>query len=379
MPLFARRYDTSTPVAFEIAQGRLLRCEPLREADAAATLPWLTPGWVDLQVNGYGGVEFSSPDLTVEKVRAVVTQMRAQGAVRFLPTVTTQAAEVILAALRTIATACDTDSFIARHAVGIHLEGPYISAADGPRGAHRREFCRPPDWSEFEQFQQASGNRIRLVTLSPEYAESIEFIRRAKQAGVVVSIGHTQATGDQIQAAVDAGAALSTHLGNGSHGVLRRHPNYLWDQLAADRLAASFIADGHHLPPEVVQTFVRAKGIERCILVSDLSGMAGLPPGHYQTDLCELDLLADGRLVLAGQDQLLAGASQPLSVGIENVMRFAAVDFQSAIAMASLHPARLLGLACPTFTPGEPADYLLVRRGEAATGARIQIEAILDG
>jgi len=158
---------------------------------------------------------------------------------------------------------------------------------------------------------------------------------------------------------VDAGARLSTHLGNGAHRQLRRHPNYLWDQLAEDRLWASLIVDGHHLPDEVVKSFVRAKTPERCILVSDVSGLAGLPPGVYQTELCQLEILADGRLVIAGQDQLLAGASLPLGVGVASVMKFAGVNLAVAITMASTRPAELIGYQPGGLRPGDHADLVL--------------------
>jgi N-acetylglucosamine-6-phosphate deacetylase len=185
---------------------------------------------------------------------------------------------------------------------------------------------------------------------------------------VVISIGHTAATGEQIRAAVDAGARLSTHLGNGAHRTLRRHPNYLWDQMAEDRLSASIIADGHHLPPEVVKTIVRAKTPARTILVSDESGLAGLPPGRYQSSGCELEILADGRLVIAGQDQLLAGASQPIGVGVVNVMRFAGVDLATAVEMATSNPLSLLGRSTPSLRPGDPADLVLFDLATNVTG-----------
>src|SRR5262249_45626178 len=143
------------------------------------------------------------------------------------------------------------------------------------------------------------------------------------------------------------------------------HPNYLWDQLADDRLMASLIVDGHHLPREVVQTFVRAKGASRCILVSDLSGLAGLPVGRYATQLCDLEILPDGRLVIAGQDQLLAGASLPIGAGIANVMAFAGVDLPAAVHMATSQPAALLGLPRLDLEPGSPADLTLFRMSVA--------------
>jgi N-acetylglucosamine-6-phosphate deacetylase len=209
------------------------------------------------------------------------------------------------------------------------------------------------------------------------------FIRRVVQSGVIVAIGHTSANSDQIRAAVDAGARLSTHLGNGAHPMLPRHPNYIWDQLADDRLMASLIVDGHHLPPAVVKSLVRAKTPERCILISDISGLAGLPPGFHQANHGDVEILPDGRLVVAGQRQILAGASLPIGAGVANVMAFAGVSLADAVRMAVHHPAELLGLPPGGFRPGDPADLVqfdLAEPSHPSGPPRLEIRAtILDG
>jgi N-acetylglucosamine-6-phosphate deacetylase len=332
---------------------------------------------VDIQVNGYGGQEFSSHDLTPEAVRRIVREHYRFGVTRLCPTLTTQGVDVLTHALGAIARACDKYADVSRAVVGIHLEGPFISPEDGPRGAHPAEHCRPPDWNLFTRLQDAAGRRIALITLSPEYDEAPAFIARAVESGVVVAIGHTGATSDQIRRAVDAGARLSTHLGNGAHRMLCRHPNYIWDQLAEDRLHASLIVDGHHLPAEVVRVFVRAKTPERIILVSDVSGLAGLPPGRYPSSGCELEILADGRLVIAGQRQLLAGASRPIGVGVVNVMRMADVDLKTAIAMASSHPLELLGRGIAELAVGQPADLVLFDRDADQAEPSLSVRATL--
>ena len=341
LTLTGRRYDTGDAVAIEVCEGKIAAIAPIEDRQEDG-LAWIAPGFVDLQVNGYGGQEFSSADLTVEKVAAIVRRMAEFGVARFCPTVTTAGFDVLAHAMKTLAAACDADADVARRVLAIHLEGPYISPLDGPRGAHPPAHCRPPNWDEFARLNDAAGGRIRLVTLSPEYENATRFIARAAGEKIVVSIGHTAATSDQIRAAVNAGASMSTHLGNGAHRELPRHPNYLWDQLAEDRLTASLIVDGHHLPAEVVKTFWRAKSAERVVLVSDLSGLAGLPPGRYASELCDLEILDDGRLVIAGQRQLLAGASRPIGDGVANLMAFAGADLRSAVDAASLRPARLL-------------------------------------
>jgi N-acetylglucosamine-6-phosphate deacetylase len=360
MQLIGRRYDTQELVRVALDQDRVSRVTRVEaSADEARRLPWIAPGLFDIQVNGYDGQEFSSLDLTADKVATIVRRHYAFGVTGICPTLTTQSDAVFLHGVRAIAAACEASSEIERRMVGIHLEGPYMSTEDGPRGAHPREHCRRPDWDEFCRWQEAAGGRVRIMTMSVEFDEAPEFIAKATANGVVISIGHTAASSNQIRAAVDAGARLSTHLGNGAHRTLRRHPNYLWDQLGEDRLSASIIADGHHLPPEVVKTMVRAKTTRRTILVSDESGLAGLPPGRYLSSGCELEILSDGRLVIAGQDQLLAGASRPIGDGIANVMRFAGVSLHEAVDMATRNPAELIGHRPGGLQPGDPADLVL--------------------
>jgi len=212
-----RRYDTGQTVAVHFDGQRITRIEPLAaEPGSAADLPWIAPGLVDLQVNGYHGQEFNDPQLTVAKISKVCRAMEPDGVTSFLPTATTHRSEMLLHTFATLAAACERDEDVAQRVAGFHLEGPYISPQDGPRGAHPREHCRPPDWDEFQRFQAAAGGRIKIITLSPEYDEAPAFIARAAAGGVLVAIGHTAADSEQIRAAVEqcrggvVGAALKT-------------------------------------------------------------------------------------------------------------------------------------------------------------------------
>ena len=363
MQIVGCRHDTGQAVVIDVQGETISRISPFGgdgrlAADRPGDLPWIAPGFVDVQINGYGGQEFSDPGLTEEKVAGINTVLDGWGVTSYCPTVTTQHVGVLAHAMGIIASACRSMPEVARRVAGIHLEGPYLSAEDGPRGAHPVDHCRSHDWDEFQRLQQAADGRIRLLTLSPEFDDSARFIAKVVAGGVVVAIGHTAANSDQIRAAVDAGARLSTHLGNGAHRQLRRHPNYLWDQLAEDRMLASLIVDGHHLPAEVVKTFVRAKTPHRCILVSDVSGLAGLPVGIHETSLGRMEVLDDGRLVIAGQRQLLAGAALPIGAGVANVIRFAGVDLKTAVAMASGRPAELIGCPPCELKVGCPADLV---------------------
>lgn len=372
----ARRYDTLRPVAVEIDRGGIAAIMPVADQPA---LPLVAPGLVDLQINGYGGIEFNDPQLTPDKVRQVALSQDPFGVTSFLATVTTDSHQVLAQSLTTIGRAIGQLPDVAARIAGIHLEGPFISPDDGPRGAHPRQHVRPPDWDEFRRLQDAAGGRIKLLTVSPEYDEAPQFIRQVAASGVLVAIGHTKATSDQLDAAVLAGARMSTHLGNGAHPLIRRHPNYIWDQLADDRLVASLITDGHHLPPAVVKSMIRAKTPERIVLVSDITSMGGMPPGRYQTGLGELEVLASGKLVPAGQPEILAGASLPIHVCVANVMRFAGLDLAAAVAMASTRPATLIGQEWHTLDAGAAANLVLFDLPAPAAPDRLVIRATING
>lgn len=372
----ARRFDTLRPIAVEIVDGRIAS---LRPATDAPNLPLVAPGFVDLQINGYGGVEFNDPQLTVEMVRQAALSQDAFGVTSFLATTTTDSHEVLACSLTTIAQTIEELPEVAARVPGIHLEGPFISPDDGPRGAHPRQHVRPPDWDEYRRLADAARGRIKLLTVSPEYDNAAEFIRRVAQTGVLVAIGHTKATTDQIRAAVDAGTRLSTHLGNGAHPQIRRHPNYIWDQLADDRLTASLITDGHHLPPAVVKAMVRAKTPERIVLVSDVTGMGGMPPGRYQTGLGELEVLPNGKLVPAGNPDILAGASLPIHVCVANIMRYAGVDLATAIRMASTRPAELIGMSGHALEEGAAAKLVLFDMPTTDQPDRLVVRGTVNG
>ena len=311
------------------------------QRDDAASRPMICPGFIDVQVNGWGGVAFNDPALTTEQVEKVTRRLWETGVALYCPTLITDSFEHLAAGMRAIARA-RRESPAGRSILGIHLEGPYLSPEDGPRGAHPLEHVRRPNWDEFRRLQDAADGLICLVTLAPEIDGAIPFIERLVAAGVRVSIGHTAATSADIRAAVAAGACMATHLGNAAHDRLQRHRNYVYDLLAADELWASLIVDGHHLPPELVKIFVRAKRPERTILVSDAMMWAGMPPGRYPFGPIDLEVRYDGFIGVVGQPRL-AGSGLLLAKGLENVVRFAGVSLSQAIDMVTRHPAQMLG------------------------------------
>ena len=264
----------------------------------------------------------------------------------------------MVACFHTVSRALEQQPELARAIPGFHVEGPYLSAEEGPRGANRPEVLRPPSWKEFQKFQDAAGGRIKLVTLAPELPGATRFIEQAVASGIVIALGHTAASAQQIADAVAAGATLSTHLGNGSHAVLPRHANYVQVQLAEDRLKASFIADGHHLPTYVVKNFIRAKGVARSILVTDAVPPAGMPPGIYRYGRVEVEAKPGGLICLPGTPYLF-GAATPLEKCVAHAVAWAGISLADALAMASDHPARLLGLAPRILEKGAPADLIV--------------------
>ena len=243
MQFRARHYRTSQPLDITCEHGKIARIAPTTDAN---DLPWIAPAFCDVQINGCEGISFNSQALTQEQIRHVVATCHKHGIAQLMPTLVTNSREAFEHGFRTIHAACQADAELSRAIVGIHQEGPYIASEDGPRGAHPKQHVRAPDWDEFRRFQDAAGGMIKMLTLAPETPGALTFIEKVAKSGVVVAIGHTGAAPATIRDAVNAGARISTHLGNGSHAVLPRHENYLWEQLAADGLWASMIADSHH-------------------------------------------------------------------------------------------------------------------------------------
>lgn len=352
--IHARHYATGEPLAIATENGRIASVAPSTEKPRS----WVAPAFFDPQINGALGISFNSPTLTPSGVRTVVDECRRHGIGALCPTLITGAFDALRHGFATLSKAIAADADLDRRLPGFHLEGPYLSGEDGPRGAHPKEHIRDPDRDEFRRWQDAAGGRIRMVTVAPERAGAAAFIEWLTAQGVVVAVGHTAATTQQLRDAVAAGARTSTHLGNGAHAVLPRHPNYIWDQLADDSLWASIIPDGHHLPAAVVKCIVRAKGVERTLITSDASSLAGMPPGKYREWGTDLEVLPGGKVVLAGTP-FLAGSGHFTDVCVGNVIRAAGVSLKDAVEMASVRPRQLLGYPVSAIDVGEVADLVV--------------------
>lgn len=326
----------------------------------------LSEAFLDIQVNGFATVDFNRPELTAADLRHATEAMWHHGVTRFFPTLITAPILAMQDTVRTIAEAREQDPVLAHAIPAIHLEGPFISPTDGPRGAHPVGAVRDPDWDLFCRLQESSSGLIRLVTLAPERPGAIELIRRLREAGITVAIGHTDATEAHIDLAVEAGAQLSTHLGNGAHAVLPRHRNYIQKQLATDALMASVIADGHHLPDYFIKNLIRCKGTDRVVLITDAMAAASAPPGNYQVGEVLAEVGPDGYVRLPGTPYL-AGSALTMDRAVENTARFAALPLEETIRLATRQPCRLFPDLGAGVAPGQMADLVVLRAGPPLT------------
>lgn len=297
-----------------------------------------TPGFFDLQVNGFAGVDFNDPNCTDDLINRASSAMRLTGVTRYLVTLITSSYDRFRQCAALFART--DDPAIA----GIHMEGPYISPQDGARGAHPREQVTSASIDDFRRRQEAADGRIVLVTLAPEVPGALELTAYLVRSNTRVAIGHTAANPTEIRAAISAGATLATHLGNGCAQMLPRHPNQIWEQLAADELFASLIVDGHHLPASTVKAMIRAKTAERTILVTDATAAAGCGPGRYMLGETEVELDETGRVAVPGAPNL-AGSALTMSGAIEKTVLFTGLPLNQVLPMASTIPAHYLGMA----------------------------------
>jgi N-acetylglucosamine-6-phosphate deacetylase len=349
-------YMDGKPVSVRIVNGMIDRVDPIQALSGDKEFI-IAPGFIDIQINGYMGIDFADNELSIEGIRTAAKALWSTGVTTFLPTVITNDQERLEKSFEILAGALE-DEEVGVSIPGFHLEGPYISPVKGFRGAHLEKYIRPPDWDEFQRTREAARNRILLITVAPEVTGAIPFIEKCRSAGLVVSLGHHDGTAGEISRAVDAGASISTHLGNGCANMIHRHNNPLWPQLAEDRLTATLIADGFHLNREELISFYRIKGAERTILVSDAVDLAGMPPGEYIRG--ERQVVLTGHVVKYPAENVLAGAATPLSNCVANMIKYTGCGLPEAIRLASTNPARVLGFSnIGEIGEGKRADLIL--------------------
>jgi len=300
-------------------------------------------GYVDLQLNGYGGVDFNGDHLTVEAMHDVCSRLRDEGAAGFLPTVITDDVDAMAARLARIAEVRRADSLAREMILGIHIEGPFISGAAGFVGAHPAAAVRPAALDQMQRLLEAADGLTRIVTLAPEHDRDLRVTRYLADHGITVAAGHCNPSLEQLRAAIDAGLSMFTHLGNGCPSKVDRHDNIIQRVLSLSRqLWISFIADGAHVPFPALGNYLRAASIERCVVVSDAISAAGLGPGRY--------MLGD-QCVEVGEDQVprsadgshFVGSATTMAQMADHLRRYLRLSSDEVLQLTAIGPRRILG------------------------------------
>jgi N-acetylglucosamine-6-phosphate deacetylase len=300
-------------------------------------------GLFDFQVNGFAGVDFQQDGLTLPQARQVTARLQQHGTSRIFVTLITDAVDRLCRRLENFERLRSADPVVARAFAGYHLEGPWLSPEPGYRGAHPGALMKAPSAAEFQRLQSAATGRIRLVTLAPEWAGSPEFIEGLRDAGVHVSLGHTNASAAEISAAIEAGARFCTHLGNAVPAVLPRHDNIIQRLLARDELTACFIPDGWHLPPAVLRNYYRAKSPRQVLFTTDAMAGASAGPGNYTLGGLTVAVGADGvaRDPVSGG---FAGSTLTADEGVRRVASYLNLSSAEAHRLWSAAPLAAFGL-----------------------------------
>ena len=356
--IIAKSIFSNSPLELVVENGKVVSVIQSGIA-AEASLAYIAPGFLDIQINGYAGKDYSTT-LTPEEILELVGHIAKSGTTQHIATIITNSEKQIIESIQAIVKARKTYPMVKESLVGIHIEGPFISPEEGARGVHDPQHIRPCDYEEFLRWQEAAEGLIRIVTISPEDDVALDFIRKVSATGVIVAIGHTNVDPSLIGSATEAGAVLSTHLGNGSAAMLPRLKNFMWKQLSEDALSASIIADGFHLPPYVLDSFTKAKGKDKILLISDAAALAGSPPGIYQWGDMQVEVFEDGHMGLAGTSSL-AGASLLLDTCVAHLSEATGFSLADAVACATVNPHALLGESTWTGFPkvGTDADFIL--------------------
>ncbi len=301
-------------------------------------------------IHTHGAASHDVMEGTPEALSTVSRFLAARGVGQYLPTTVTAPVDKTLRSLEGIADAIEAPVRGAATPLGIHLEGPFISHAK--RGVHPPGDILPPSVELFDRFQQAARGHIRLITIAPEMPGALELIEHAARQGVRVSLGHSNAIATETLAGIAAGATSATHTYNAMRALDHREPGILGTVLDDDRLFAELICDGVHVAPELIRLWLKAKGTEKAILVTDSMSAAGMPEGTYMLGTFEVTV-ADGRALANGT---LAGSVLTMDRAVANVQRFTGASLATAVGLASTNPAALLGVDL-ALAPGRPANF----------------------
>lgn len=310
------------------------------------------PGFVDLQVNGYAGIDFLDPATTVEDLLRAAELLRQRGTAGFLLTVCTHRREAIETNVAHAREAMDRQG-PEGNILGIHLEGPFISPEYGYRGAHLPQHIIPPDLAWFQRLQEIARGAIRMVTLAPELPGALEFT--AAVAGrTLVSLGHANPDYATLRQAIAAGLRAVTHFGNGCRPEIHRHDNILVRILACPELSLCFIPDGQHLPEPFLRMLLNSVPVRRLTVTSDMVMYAGMPPGVYEREGARIRLREDGRLCPADDEKLLYGSSSTMLQCMNHLAGLGHLALADLVDLGIANPLRLIGIDPTAFLRRPP-------------------------
>ncbi len=324
-----------------------------------------TPGLIDIQVNGFAGVDFNGPGLDVKKMDHALAHLAASGVSCVLPTLITAFESELVDQLRALDQAVSKSTLGPFMVAGYHIEGPFLSPNEGSSGAHPAAAMIPASQGLVEKLMAVTSRPLRIMTVAPEQEGVCELIPFLLQNAIACAIGHTAASREEISAAIGAGATLSTHLGNGLPHTLNKHENPLFTQLGRDELSASFIADGVHIHPETLQTYIRAKTLARTIIVTDAVSAAGkdVGAGIYKLAKTEIERKPDGSVRIPGSTYL-AGSSATMDQMVRNLMKWYGFSMSDILQVARKNPGAFIGEFLNDPGAGSRADLVSWRRVE---------------
>ena len=303
------------------------------------------PTLFDFQINGFAGVDYQRHELTAAQLRASIVALRAHGVAAIFLTLITDTIDRLAAQFARVERHRAADPLLAQTIVGYHLEGPWLNPEPGYRGAHPAAPMRAPDLADFTRLQTAANNNIRLVTLAPEWPGSPAFIAELTRQNIHTSIGHSNATAADIDAAIRSGARFCTHLGNGVPLTQPRHDNIIQRLLARDELTACFIPDGLHIPPFALKNYVRAKPAGKILFTTDCMSAAGAPPGNYTLGDLEVRVASDN--IARNPDGGFAGSTLTPDCGVGLTAQYLNLTLSEAHALWSTHAAAAFGVKIP--------------------------------
>ena len=354
--VIARHYATGQPVQLRWSDGVISAVESVA---AAPHDLWVAPALVDLQINGYGGIDFQRDDLTLDDLLEATRQLRSAGCARYVLTLITAAWPQMVARLSHLRGLREGAAELRSAIAGWHFEGPFLSAEPGFCGAHDPALMKDPRPEHIQELRRVTGSDPVLLTLAPERAGAIETISLAVSLGMKVSLGHSNASQERLLEAIQAGATGFTHLGNGCPRGLDRHDNILWRAFETPGLTVSLIPDGTHVSPALFRLIHRTVGLEAIYYTTDAMAAAGAPPGTYPLGRLELEVGDDRVVRLPGTPNFAGSALRPVD-GVFRAAEMLGSPWNEAWPRFSAAPARFMGLPGGELKAGGPATFCLM-------------------